>query len=342
GLVVPGKFVLLANIQQDPQLIVALELGNYSGGGGGGAVPANLLGYNIYRDNGLRAYVEKPTLEYFDLNLNPGTYSYHITAVYDLTPYGFAGQTGESMIEGPIDVTVTYGYELPFVENFNTGLFETNQWTVSGGNWRIAGQAGNPAPSAEFYFSPVTSNYNQSLTSFYMIGSGIVDGKIYLDFDLKHTLTNATENEKLAIEVSSGGAWIKVAEYTNAATFNWDTKSIDITSQAKGKVFRVRFTASGAVTTDIFNWLVDNVHIYQVCAPPINLTAEVNLPFVEQVILNWEAPESTGPGISAWLGWDDGVNNDAIGLQGGGTFNVAVRFTPAQLAQYAGTSLTKI
>jgi hypothetical protein len=47
-------------------------------------------------------------------------------------------------------------------------------------------------------------------------------------------------------------------------------------------------------------------------------------------------------GISTWLGWDDGVNADAIGLQGGGTFNVAVRFTPAQLAQYAGTSLTKI
>jgi hypothetical protein len=342
GLVVPGKFVLLANIQQDPQLIVALELGNYSGGGGG-AVPANLLGYNLYRDNALRAYVEKPTLEYFDLNLNPGTYSYHVTAVYDLTPYGFAGQTGESMIEGPIDVTVSYGYELPFTENFSTGLFETNQWTVNGGNWRIAGQVGNDAPSAEFYFSPVTNNYSQSITSYFMIGTGIVDGKIMLDFDLKHTLVNATEAEFLAVEVFNGSAWVKVAEYKNTANINWETKSIDITAPAKGKVFRVRFTASGAVTTDIFNWLVDNVNIYRVCAPATELTAVVNLPFVEQVLLNWESPTGgTGPGVSAWLGWDNGVNEDAIGLQGGGTFNVAVRFTPAQLAQYAGTSLTKI
>ena len=343
GQVIPGKFVLLANIQQDPQLIVALELGNYSGGGGGGAVPANLLGYNIYRDGALAAYVEKPALEYYDLNLAPATYSYHITAVYDLTPYGFAGQTGESMIEGPVDVTVSYGYELPFTENFSTGLFETNNWTVSGDNWRIAGQAGNEAPSAEFYFSPVTTDYSQSITSFYLIGSGIVDGKIMLDFDLKHTLVNATEEEKLAVEVFNGSAWVKVAEYTNDENMDWTTQSIDITAQAKGKVFRVRFTASGALTTDIFNWLIDNVHVYRVCAPVTELTAEVNFPNLDQVVLNWEAPGGGGGGgVSGWLAWDNGENADAIGLQGGGTFNVAVRFTPAQLGQYAGTSLTKI
>ena len=342
GNVIPNKFVLLANIQQDPNLVAAIELGSYSGGGGGGAVPANLLGYNIYRDDAVVAFVEKPALEYYDLNLAPATYSYHITAVYDLTPYGFAGQTGESMIEGPVDVTVSFGYELPFVENFNTGLFETNQWTVEGANWRIAGQVGNPAPAAEFYFNPVTSNYTQSLTSYYIIGTGIVDGKIMLDFDLKHTLVNATEAEKLAVEVFNGSSWIKVAEYTNAESTDWETKNIDITNQAKGKVFRVRFTASGAVTTDIFNWLVDNVHIYRVCAEPINLTAAVNFPYLEQVVLNWEAPSGSGPGPSGWLVWDNGTNDDAIGLTGGGTFNVAVRFTPTQLAQYAGTSLTKI
>jgi hypothetical protein len=317
-------------------------LNGTGGGSGGGSVPSNLLGYNLYRDDVLRVYVQHPQTEYFDLNLAPGTYSYHVTAVYDLTPYGFAGQTGESMIEGPVDVTVTYGYELPFVENFNTGLFETNQWTVDGANWRIAGQVGNPLPSAEFYFNPVTSDYTQSLTSYYMIGSGIIDGKIMLDFDLKHTLVNPTEEESLAVEVYNGSSWIQVVEYTNAESFDWETKSVDITNQAKGKVFRVRFTASGVATTDIFNWLVDNVHIYRVCAEPINLTADVNFPYLEQVVLNWEAPSGSGPGPSGWLAWDNGVNTDAIGLQGGGTFNVAVRFTPTQLAQYAGTSLTKI
>ncbi len=302
-----------------------------------------LIGYNLYRDNELAAYVEHPTTEYFDLNLMPATYSYHVTAVYDLTPYGYAGQTAESMIEGPIDVEVYFGYELPFTENFNTGLFETNQWTVTGGdNWRIAGQVGNDAPSAEFYYSPVASDYNQSLTSFYLIGSGIVDGKIMMDFDLKHTLVNATEAEFITVEVSNGGSWIKVGEFKNTSNTEWETKTVELTNVAKGHVFQVRFRANGVNTLDIFNWLVDNVSIYRVCAPPVNLVADVNFPAVDQIILNWESPTGTGPGPSAWLGWDNGTNNDAIGLTGGGTFSVAVRFTPAQLGEYAGTSLTKV
>ncbi|MHC1778108.1 MAG: carboxypeptidase regulatory-like domain-containing protein [Lentimicrobium sp.] len=338
---VTGKVTIGGTAQGTPDIAFGYELADYSGGGGGQTV-ANLLGYNIYRDSEMTAYVEKPAITYSDLNLMPGTYSYHITAVYDLTPYGFAGQTGESMIEGPIDVTVAYGYELPFTENFSTGLFETNQWTVDGANWRIAGQVGNEAPSAEFYYSPVTSDYTQSLTSFYMIGSGIIDGNIKIDFDLKNTIVNPTEAEFLAVEVNNGGSWVKVAEYTNGETTDWTTMSVDITNQAKGKVFRVRFTARGANTLDIFNWLVDNVSIYRVCAPPVNLVADVNFPAVDQIILNWEAPTGTGPGPSAWLGWDNGTNDDAIGLTGGGTFSVAARFTPAQLGEYAGTSLTKV
>ena len=315
---------------------------NGTGGGSGGGVPSNLLGYNIYRDDALTAYVEKPALEYYDLNLAPATYSYHITAVYDLTPYGFAGQTGESMIEGPVEVSIIYGYDLPFVENFNTGLFETNQWTADGANWRIAGQAGNPAPAVEFFYSPVQTDYALSLSSFWINGTGYIDGKFYLDFDLKLDDVNATGDETLLVEVFNGSAWVNVATYTAEGDMDWEMKHIDITNQAKNKVFRVRFNAKGVNTLDIFNWQIDNIHIYRECAAPTDLTAVVNLPELEQVLLNWVAPEGGTGGVSGWLAWDNGENADAIGLQGGGTFNVAVRFTPAQLAQYAGTSLTKI
>lgn len=319
-------------------------LNGTGGGAGGGAVPSNLLGYNIYRDDALAAYVEHPQLEYFDLNLDPGTYTYEITAVYDLTPYGYAGQTGESMVEGPIEVSVIYGDELPFFEDFTTGLFTTNRWTVDGANWRIAGQAGNPAPSAEFFFNPKQTDYALSLTSYWLNGTGFVDGSIYLDFDIKLKDQNATGKEALAVEVFNGSAWSTVETFTAEGDMNWESKHIDITGRAKNKVFRVRFTAKGENTYDIYNWLIDNVHIYRECAAPTDLTAEVNFPYLTQVILNWEAPSGggTGPGISGWLKWDNGVNDDAIGLNGGGTFNVAVRFTPTQLAQYAGTSLTKI
>ncbi len=305
-----------------------------------------LIGYNLYRDGDLTAYVEHPTTEYFDLNLDPGTYSYHVTAVYDLTPYGFAGQTGESMIEGPIDVTVTYGYDLPFTEDWNTGLFETNQWTIDGDNWRIAGQTGNPAPSAEFFYNPVQTDYALSLTSSWINGIGMdgyIDGKFYLDFDLKLQDVNETGEENLQVEVFNGSAWVTVATYTAEGNMAWEMKHVDITSPAKNKVFRVRFNAKGMNTLDIFNWQIDNIHIYRVCAPPTELTATINFPAVDEVLLNWEAPTGGGGGgPSAWLGWDNGTNNDAIGLTGGGTFSVAVRFTPAQLGEYAGTSLTKM
>lgn len=338
---ISGKFVLLGNIQQDPNLLFGYELGDASTTGPG---VANLLGYNIYRDDEMIAYVAKPALEYFDLDLEPATYTYHITAVYDLTPYGYAGQTGESMIEGPIDVSVVYGYELPFTETWTTGLFETNQWTIDGNNWLIAGQHGNPAPAAEFTYVPVQTDYAISLSSYWINGTGFVDGKIYCDFDLKLDDNTATGEEKLLLEVFNGSVWVPAATFTAEGDMDWEMKHIDITNQAKGKVFRVRFTAKGLNTLDIINWQVDNINIYRLCEPPINLDASLPQPGThgDQILLTWEPPAGGPNNIQAWLFWDNGENNDAIGLTGGGTFLVAVRFTPAQLLEYSGTFLTKV
>jgi hypothetical protein len=283
----------------------------------GQAVPG-ITGYKIYRNQVVIAYVTSDTNEYYDLDLVPVNYSYHVTALYDLTPYGFEGQTGESMIAGPVEVSVIYGYELPFVENFNTGLFETNQWTVEGNNnWRISGQIGNIAPSAEFYFYPVLSDYSLTLTSSYMIGSGYIDGSIMLDFDLKHTLVNATEDEKLKVEVFNGSEWVEVAEYVNNQSFDWESQSIDITTAAKGNIFKVRFTAHGIATTDIFNWMIDNIHVYRTCVPPTDLAAFINLPNIYDIVLNWEAPENNFQ--KGLIGLDNGTSHNAFG---GSTENI--------------------
>jgi hypothetical protein len=310
---------------------------------------SGLIGYNVYRDGDMIAYVEHPTLEYFDLNLDPGTYSYHITAVYDLTPYGFAGQTGESMIEGPISVDVRYGYDLPFIEEFTSGTFTTNQWTVDGTNWQIAGQEGNPAPSAKFNYSPAQTDYALALTSSWINGYGadslgFVDGDIFLDFDLKLDDNNATGDEQLIAEVFNGENWVPVGTFTAEGDMDWEAQHIRITSAAKNKVFRVRFTAKGVNTLDINNWEIDNIHIYRLCAGPVNLTARIpdEINHGDQILLEWEAPE-TPIGIFTWLFWDSGTNpGNGVGLTSGGTFLAAARFTPEQLTQWAGTSLTKI
>ena len=54
----------------------------------------------------------------------------------------------------------------------------------------------------------------------------------------------------------------------------------------------------------------------------------------------WSAPGGGGGGTSAWLSYDDDINVDGIG--GPDIFSWGIKFDPAQLADYAGTSITKI
>ena len=45
---------------------------------------------------------------------------------------------------------------------------------------------------------------------------------------------------------------------------------------------------------------------------------------------------------NSWLKYDDGENFDGLGLNAGGDFDVAIRFTPTLLAPYDGWKITKI
>ncbi|MCK4678579.1 MAG: T9SS type A sorting domain-containing protein [Bacteroidales bacterium] len=71
---------------------------------------------------------------------------------------------------------------------------------------------------------------------------------------------------------------------------------------------------------------------------PVNNVVASNEPGSPDVYVTWEPP-----GVQPlWLHWDDGTNENAIGLTEGGTFMVAARFGPEQLADLDGMSLTKI
>jgi|GEM_PF-2412224 len=52
--------------------------------------------------------------------------------------------------------------------------------------------------------------------------------------------------------------------------------------------------------------------------------------------------EESGGVVNEWLFYDDGVNDDGIGLTDGGSFDVAIRFTPQQLEPYNGFKVSKI
>jgi len=322
-----------------------------TGGGpgpGGGDVPEGLLSFKVYRDGEWIADVPyndegvNDSIWYFDNMLMPGIYEYSVTAIYDLAIYGFPGQTGESMIEGPVTVEVVFGFDLPFYEDFSGGTFALNSWTPSGENWRVSGQVGNIAPSAEFTWDPLIENNNSALRSYPLLGYGMTEGDIWLDFDVKLNDRFATGGEKLKIEVFNGMSWNTVYTFANTGSFNWQSYHIKITDHALGKVFMVRFNAECVTSSNIVSWFVDNVAVYRVCASPEDLTgAEKNANGVVGIELKFAAPEVPLP-IAEWIHWDDGVNFSGIGLTDGGTFTVAARWDAGQLNQYAGTSITKV
>ena len=348
---VPGK-VTIGGILQN-ELIFALELTDCAVGPGPTqwVVPENLIGYNLYRDMNNIAYIpynEEDTTFYWDFDLLPLCYDYDVTALYDLTPYGFPGDTGESMYEGPKEICVEYGWPLPFVEDWNTGSFDPNLWT-SGENWVVNGQIGNPEPSSEFKWDPILTDYRSSLTSYAIDGKyhpgtedQYIDGKIFFDFDIKLNDVNATGLEMLEVEIWNNGTWYSLMSFDNSdGSFDWTSNHLDVSNRAFGDIFKVRFTADGVMSSDILSWFIDNVNIYRQCDAATEL--EANGMDLYSIKLNWIPPASGGPsGPGEWIRWDDGINVDGIGLTGGGVFSVANHWDADMIAQYDGQYITKI
>jgi len=68
--------------------------------------------------------------------------------------------------------------------------------------------------------------------------------------------------------------------------------------------------------------------------PPYNLVGEYVAP--DNALLTWEY--DTGE----WIGYDDGTNNDGIGLTSGGNFMVSIRWDAADLTPWAGQYITMV
>ena len=295
-----------------------------------------LLGYNVYREGIGIAYLNNPnTLEYYDFNLNPGIYHYTVKAYYNVAP--IAPLTDNSGPAGPVTVVINYGRPLPFYEPWDQGTFTYNTWSHTG-NWSVSTSFGDPAPSADFSWTPGATNYDQSIESVALTAAPYSCAKIWLDFDYKLLDRNHTGAEYLTVEEFVGGAYKKVAEYSNNGDVNWTGQHFELTSTI-GKAFKIRFRAHGANSLDILHWYVDNIKVYAVCTPPTALTYTQSHNIVN---LSWVAPSCTSGPPAQWIRWDDGTNNDAIGTGAAFDFEIAARWDPSQIVALDGGSVTKI
>ncbi len=301
-----------------------------------GSVPENFIGYNIYSQGYVYAFLPPETTQYI-MDVDPGIYILGLTAVYDLTSYGFPGETGESVM---LDLVYQqkYGYYLDFSENWDSGSFDENEWTPTDANWAITYVNGNPAPAAEFSWDPMQTNYSVSLESFPFRGDILQQGKIWLDFDLKLANVNPTGDEKMDLQVWNWDSqvWTTVLSFSNSdGSFSWQSNHVDITAQAMNEVFKIRFNAHGTNSLDILSWFVDNIHVYRVCDAPTDL---ITYKDYDHITLEWTAPLDPH---ADWLHWDNGINYAAIGTCAC-AIDAAARWEPSQLTGLEGTLLTQI
>ncbi|HPT03246.1 MAG TPA: hypothetical protein PLJ84_11665 [Bacteroidales bacterium] len=239
-------------------------------------------------------------------------------------------------------------FQLPFNEGWTSGNFTLNNWQA-GANWIIDGQQGSPEPAAKFKWDPTLTNYNSYIESWWLDDSSTNTTtyySIWLDFDVKLSDRTSSGTETMRAEVLKDSSWVVVAEFVNDSNFNWISKHIRITNKVRDKAFKIRFTASGASSSEIYYWSVDNIHVYRdfPLSPPVNFDATLLVysgGAWNDMYLTWSPPVI--PDINpVWIHWDDGTNADAIGTGGPADFDIAARFDISQIEQYEGMSVTKI
>jgi len=266
--------------------------------------PAGILGYNIFRDDSLHAFIAGADVNsYSDIGLDPGNYNYKVTAVYSLAPYGHPGQQGQSIASGPVSLQIHYGKPLPFFEPWDQGSFISNSWTFPAGtgNWAIVQSKGNPPPCASFSGLPQLTSYNLVLESPALDATIYTCAAIWLDFDLKLENYLATGTEKLVLDVNYNRSWYQKIEFTNTGITGWMHYHIEI-SAVKQKGFKFRFRATGANSSNIQDWLIDNIHVYPVCLPAENLAGDA---MGMDTHLEWNPPRCNGGGNAMNEGFEE-------------------------------------
>ncbi|PLX02061.1 MAG: hypothetical protein C0595_12375 [Marinilabiliales bacterium] len=315
-------------------------------------VPDGLIAFNIYR-NGEKianksydSQLVDEEINYIDEDVIPGLYKYKIAGVYDLTPYGFAGDTAESMPSNIDSLEVIWGDELPFFEDWESSSFETQNWEENSENWQIVDIGDDNGFVAKFSWSPVLDSvYYESITTTFMNADSVVVGNFYVDYNIKLDDVNSTGTEYLILQIKEtlSADWISLDTIRSEGTFDWIKRHIPISVEARCNVFQIRFVAAGSNSSNISSWYIDNVNIYNICDAPEEISSSYfwNADDEYGISLCWEAPVFPGP-FTIYKHWDSGENFSGIGVGKSQDFITGARWDADMLDDLEGYSITSI
>jgi hypothetical protein len=214
-----------------------------------------------------------------------------ITALYDLSNYGYPGMLAESDHNDLIEIIPGLPIYGEFYEDWSTMSFYHNCWNDVGYGIALIADQGNPGPA--LVFQNPDNHYQAYLTSIPISIPQSDDAILFLEFDLNLTCSGQSGYEILDYQVLPDGStdWQLVQGFSNAlGNINWQNFKIDLSGFIETDLFQFRMKFEG-IGSEPVQWKVDNIHVHSVCYGPPTLQAEMT--GENEVNLNWNSHSNT-------------------------------------------------
>jgi len=165
-------------------------------------------------------------------------------------------------------------YPMPFVEDWSSGSFATQQWTKEG-NW-ILSSSGFPGPSADFHWNPRVVDFDMDLQSYFIDARD--QSEVYVQFAMfLDDYPDQFGVVTLTFMVFDGEQWIDIDSFDNQSGDIIGYFTYDVSEYVAGKQFLLGFKAAGADAWDIDGIYIDNILV-------TNSIFEVDPPSVSDVL----------------------------------------------------------
>lgn len=145
-------------------------------------------------------------------------------------------------------------------DDFASEDFTTRGWSVTGANWNINSNYGNPTPSACLGAPPVAGIYDQEITSPWLWGTGAEAMTLSYDWGILNYAISGDGFFDVDIDNGTGWQTLRHRNRNFLGSIDWEHDELDI-SEFRYSLFRVRFRMYGDTTDYFMYWQLDNIKV---------------------------------------------------------------------------------